>query len=103
MATFQYEAMNASGETVKDSVEAESSQFAINKIRALGYFPTKVRQTTFSPAEEKEIAKARKQGDKIRVWTAIAAVGILLGVACDFLWKPVLVVAGICVILYLAC
>lgn len=44
MATFQYEAMNASGQEVKDEVEANTSEDAITKIRNLGYFPTKVRQ-----------------------------------------------------------
>ncbi len=44
MATFQYEAMNAAGQEVKDEVEANTSEDAITKIRNLGYFPTKVRQ-----------------------------------------------------------
>ena len=44
MATFQYEAMNAAGQEVKDEVEAVNSEEAITKIRNQGYFPTKVRQ-----------------------------------------------------------
>jgi type IV pilus assembly protein PilC len=44
MPTFQYEAMNAAGQEVKDEVEAPNSEEAIAKIRGLGYFPTKVRQ-----------------------------------------------------------
>ena len=44
MGTFQYEAMNAAGQEVKDEVEATNSEDAITKIRNLGYFPTKVRQ-----------------------------------------------------------
>ena len=44
MPTFQYEAMNAAGQEVKDEIEAPSSEEAITKIRGLGYFPTKVRQ-----------------------------------------------------------
>lgn len=44
MPKFQYEAMNASGQEVKDEVEAPTSEEAIAKIRSLGYFPTKVRQ-----------------------------------------------------------
>ena len=44
MPKFQYEAMNASGEEVKDEIDAPNSEEAIAKIRSLGYFPTKVRQ-----------------------------------------------------------
>ena len=44
MPKFQYEAMSASGQEVKDEVEAPTSEEAIAKIRSLGYFPTKVRQ-----------------------------------------------------------
>ena len=43
MPTFQYEAMNAAGQEVKDEVEANSTEEAITKIRNQGYFPTKVR------------------------------------------------------------
>ncbi|HUN82379.1 MAG TPA: type II secretion system F family protein [Phycisphaerae bacterium] len=44
MPIFQYEAMNAAGQEVKDEIDAPSSEDAIAKIRALGYFPTKVKQ-----------------------------------------------------------
>ena len=44
MPTFQYEAMNQAGQEVKDEVEAQSSEDALTKIRALGYYPTKLRQ-----------------------------------------------------------
>jgi len=44
MATFLYEAMNSVGQPVKDEVEAPSSEEAITKIRALGYFPTKLKE-----------------------------------------------------------
>jgi len=44
MPKFQYEAMNAAGQEVKDEVDAPTSEEAIAKIRGLGYFPTKVRQ-----------------------------------------------------------
>lgn len=43
MPKFQYEAMNASGQEVKDEVEAPNADEAIAKIRAQGYFPTKVK------------------------------------------------------------
>lgn len=44
MPKFQYEAMNAAGQEVKDEIDAQTSEDAIAKIRALGYFPTKVKQ-----------------------------------------------------------
>jgi len=44
MPKFLYEAMNASGEEVKDEIDAANSEEAIAKIRSQGYFPTKVRQ-----------------------------------------------------------
>ncbi|MFN4243816.1 MAG: type II secretion system F family protein [Tepidisphaerales bacterium] len=53
MPTYQYEAMNASGQEVKDTVEASNSEEAIAKIRAKGYFPTKVKEK----AEKKKPAK----------------------------------------------
>ena len=44
MPTFQFEAMNAQGQEVKDEIDALSSEEAISKIRNLGYFPTKIRE-----------------------------------------------------------
>lgn len=44
MPKFQYEAMDAQGKEVKDEVEAPNSEEAVAKIRAQGYFPTKVKQ-----------------------------------------------------------
>jgi type IV pilus assembly protein PilC len=44
MPTYAFEAMNSSGQEVKDDVEASSSEDAIAKIRAKGFFPTKVRE-----------------------------------------------------------
>lgn len=44
MATFQYVAMNQSGQEVKAEIDADSPDEAIKKIRAQGYFPTKVKE-----------------------------------------------------------
>jgi len=46
MPTFLYEAMNNVGQPVKDQVEAATSEEAIAKVRALGYFPTKIKEKT---------------------------------------------------------
>src|SRR3954470_7877095 len=44
MPTFAYEAMNSSGQEVKDEIDAGSSEEAIAKIRGKGVFPTKARE-----------------------------------------------------------
>jgi len=44
MPLFQYEAMDASGQEVKAEMEAADSTEAVSKIRAMGYFPTKVKE-----------------------------------------------------------
>ena len=58
MATFTFEAMNSSGQEVKDDIEAASSEEAIQKIRAKGYFPTKVKEK----AAKKGAAKKKSSG-----------------------------------------
>ena len=57
MPTFAFEAMNSSGQEVKDEVDANDSQEAIAKIRQKGYFPTKVREK----AGKKKVAKKGKE------------------------------------------
>ncbi len=42
MPVFKYEALNASGQEIKDEIEAPSKEDAVSKVRGLGYFPTKV-------------------------------------------------------------
>src|SRR6476660_6248213 len=44
MPTYAYVAMNTSGQEVKEEIDAGSSEEAIAKIRAKGYFPTKVKE-----------------------------------------------------------
>lgn len=53
MATYAFEAMNSSGQEVKDEIDATSSEEAIAKIRAKGFFPTKVREK----AAKKKVGK----------------------------------------------
>lgn len=66
MPIFSYEAMNSSGQEVKDEIEAGSSEEAIQKIRAKGYFPTKVKEKAGKKAvkqkeqEMESITPARK-------------------------------------------
>jgi type IV pilus assembly protein PilC len=44
MPTYAFEAMNSSGQEVKDELDAADSQEAIAKIRQKGFFPTQVRE-----------------------------------------------------------
>lgn len=44
MPTYSFEAMNSSGQEVKDEIEATSDEDAVAKIRAKGYFLTKIRE-----------------------------------------------------------
>jgi type IV pilus assembly protein PilC len=44
MPMYAFEAMNSSGQEVKDEIEASTADEAIKKIRGKGYFPTKVRE-----------------------------------------------------------
>ncbi len=54
MATYTFEAMNSSGQEVKDEIDAGSSEEAIQKIRAKGYFPTKVKEKAGKKAVRKK-------------------------------------------------
>src|SRR6185437_5332176 len=53
MALFAYQAMNSSGQEVKDEIEAATKEDAIKQIRSKGYFPTTIRER----AAKKKVAK----------------------------------------------
>ena len=55
MPTYAFQAMNSSGQEVKDEIDADSSEDAISKIRGKGYFPTKVKEK----AAKKRVAKKK--------------------------------------------
>jgi len=62
MATFQYTAMNASGQEVKNEVEADSADDAIKKIRGQGYFPTKIKEKAAKKAAKARAGKEEQAG-----------------------------------------
>lgn len=66
MATFQYEALNASGKPQKGSVEAASNDEAIQRIKMQGLFPTSVREQKVkkSAAAAEPGAPAKKKKKK---------------------------------------
>ena len=55
MATYTYQALNASGKTQKGTVEAASSEEAIQRIKSQGFYPTSVQAQ-----KDKKGAKAAK-------------------------------------------
>jgi len=63
MATFTYEALNAAGKPQKGTVDAGSSEEAVQRIKAQGYFPTSVREQKVkkSGAAEASTASAKKK------------------------------------------
>ena len=60
MATYTYQALNASGKTQKGTVEASSSEEAIQRIKSQGYFPTSVQ----AQKAKKSANKGEKAAEK---------------------------------------
>ncbi len=58
MATYTFEAMNSSGQEVKEEIEAGSEEEAIARVRAKGYFPTKVKEKAAKRAVKKKKGKS---------------------------------------------
>lgn len=58
MPTFQFEAMDASGQEIKDIIEAENEEEAQTTIRQMGYFVTKIQvkkgQQKAAPGQKKK-------------------------------------------------
>lgn len=74
MPTFAYEAMNTSGQEVKEEIEANDSADAIAKIRAKGYFPTKVRERAAKKKVAKKGAAPASTGSKRKMPISIGKV-----------------------------
>jgi type IV pilus assembly protein PilC len=69
MPTYQFEAMDQTGQEIKDIVEAVSEEEAQATIRSMGYFPTKI---TVKKSRKK--ADAKKKGTKAGKTFAIGGV-----------------------------
>ncbi len=65
MPKFAYEAMNQQGQVVKDEIEAPSSKDALAKIRALNYFPTRIREKGGKKAGAGQAKKKKGTGFSI--------------------------------------
>jgi len=63
MPTYKYEAMDTSGQEVKDSVDATSEDEAQQKIRQMGYFVTKITEVAGAKkVKGKKAAVKKKKG-----------------------------------------
>ncbi len=58
MAVFNYKAIDRTGQEVSGNVESDTMALAINQVRTMGYFPTKV---TESSQRRKDKAEKRKR------------------------------------------
>jgi type IV pilus assembly protein PilC len=78
MATYTFEAMNSSGQEVKDEVDAGSSEEAIKLIRQKGFFPTKVKEKAAKKklSKKKEEAAAATKTSKKKMPFAIGGVNV---------------------------
>src|SRR5712671_4317600 len=54
MPVYTFEAMNSSGQEVKDEIDAASSDEAIAKIRNKGFFPTKIKEKALKKSARKK-------------------------------------------------
>jgi type IV pilus assembly protein PilC len=76
MPTYQYEALNSAGKPQKGTVEATTSEEAIQRIKGQGYFPTAVReQKVKGDLSLKGAAKIKKKKKKAD-FTALSIGGV---------------------------
>ena len=69
MPTYKYEAMDTSGEEVKDSVDAANEEEAQQKIRQMGYFVTKITEMAGTAKKGKKKGGAKGKRKKGQVFT----------------------------------
>jgi type IV pilus assembly protein PilC len=74
MPTYAYIAMNASGQEVKDEIEAASNEEAIAKIRGKGFYPTKIREKAGKKKVQKKGGGAERTGPKRKMPMSIGGV-----------------------------
>lgn len=77
MPTYAYEALNTAGKPQKGTVEANSSEEAIQQIKSQGYFPTSVREQKVKSSAAGTAAnkKAKKKKKSSGTTFAIGGVG----------------------------
>jgi type IV pilus assembly protein PilC len=80
MPMFQYEAMDALGKEIKQEIDATDSVEAVSKIRAMGLFPTKVKEK----GGRKKAAKAADPGKKKKAGTGFSIGRVSNKQLCQF-------------------
>src|SRR4051812_41848761 len=74
MPTYAYIAMNASGQEVKDEIEAATNEEAIAKIRGKGFYPPKIREKAGKKKVQKKGGGAERTGPKRKMPMSIGGV-----------------------------
>jgi len=82
MATFAYEALKADGKTQKGTIDAASSNEAIAKIKAMGYFPKEIKES--KPKKDAGDPNAAKKAVKKKGGGGIAIGGVSAKVMTTF-------------------
>src|SRR5262249_1372739 len=67
MPTYKFEAMDTSGEEVKDSIEALNEEEAQQKIKQMGYFVTKLTAMGTTAKGKKGKKRAKKKGKSFTI------------------------------------
>jgi type IV pilus assembly protein PilC len=75
MATFVYEALNAAGKPQKGTVDAGTTEEAIQRIKAQGFYPTSVREQQAKKADLAAEAAGQKKKKKSGGGFSIGGVG----------------------------
>lgn len=87
---FKYEATDRSGTDIKDTIEAKTSDDAISKIRAMGYFVTSIRTEGESGSPSRgscHVSEATEIPPMLRLAVTFGPV-VLLAVCFSCLWIP---------------
>jgi len=74
MPVYTYEAMNSSGQEVKDEIDATTSDEAIAKIRNKGFFPTKIKEKAVKKSAKKKKDDAAVSGPTRKMPISIGGV-----------------------------
>ncbi|HEY7118137.1 MAG TPA: type II secretion system F family protein [Tepidisphaeraceae bacterium] len=74
MPVYTFEAMNSSGQEVKDEIEAQTSDEAIAKIRNKGFFPTKIKEKAVKKGARKKKDEAASLGPTRKMPLSIGGV-----------------------------
>ena len=76
MPTYVYEALNSAGKPQKGTIEAESSEEAIQRIKGQGYFPTSVREQKIKGRQAAAEGAVTGKKKKKKVGAGLGAISI---------------------------